>query len=84
MANLATVWFTGIPPEKKTSFEQAVRSSTVALGKLGEILDQKETSILSLLTTQRFDTPSWSEQTAGLLGQLKEIRDLKALVAFAR
>lgn len=81
---LSNQWLTGTDPEKHASLEATIRSSTTALSKLYAILDQKEASLISTLAKVERFKAGWAEETAFLLGQLKELRAQKELVAFAR
>jgi hypothetical protein len=81
---LATLWTAGVKDEAKANLEQAIRHSTVALGRLYEILEQKENTLISQLTgDSRFDK-AWASETAHMLGRLQEIRAQRELLTFIR
>lgn len=82
--NLATLWTSHLKDEEaRKRAEQAIRNSTVALGRLDEILEQKEATLISQLAEPRFDK-AWASETAHICGRLKEIRDQRELLKFIK
>lgn len=82
--NLATLWTSHLRDEEaRKRTEQAIRNSTVALGRLDDILERKEAELISLLAEPRFDK-SWASETAHICGRLKEVRDQRELLKFVK
>lgn len=81
---MKTIWFQGIKdPDKRAAFEQGLRSSTLALGRLHEILEGREKE----LTSQLISTPdgeSWAFKQAHLSGRLFDLREIKDLISFIK
>jgi hypothetical protein len=75
-------WLSHLPKdsEERVTFEQTVRGSTVALGRLRDI-------ILQVLenndkANEDFTIPAWAEKQAYTLGQIKAYRNILQLLSF--
>lgn len=85
MKALSTEWFRGVSPEKKADFETVIRNSTMALGRLYELLDEWEEEITRAETKiSDFDTPNWGERQAYRNGDRSRIRKLRDLLSFLK
>lgn len=84
MSKLATVWLqTAKTPEEKENLEQGIRHSTLALGRLQEIILNKLDDITSAeCKSVAYDKPAWAYYQADLNGQKKAYRELLDLVSF--
>ena len=83
MKQLVTVWTHGVHPDKKKDLEAAIRNSTVALGRLKLILEDRERVLLAQERgTDQYLSPSWASLQAHRNGQLAEVASLKSLLAF--
>lgn len=81
---LAMAWLVGATtPEEKESLEAGIRHSTLALGKLEEIIVSKLSDITSReCKTESYDKPSWAYYQADMNGQKKAYRELIDLLSF--
>jgi hypothetical protein len=75
-------WLSHLPKgsEERVKLEETIRGSTVALGRLQEIL-------LKILenheeTSEDFTIPAWAEKQAYTLGQIKAYRNILKLLSF--
>jgi hypothetical protein len=75
-------WLSHLPKDsgERATFEQTVRASTVALGRLRDI-------ILQVLenndkAVEDFTIPAWAEKQAYTLGQIKAYRNILQLLSF--
>lgn len=82
---MKTEWFRGTPVDRREGLEQAIRHSTVALGRLYEILDLWEQDLNSAETRlEDFDTPNWEVRQAFRNGDRARIRKLRDLMSFLK
>jgi hypothetical protein len=83
-SKLATVWTQGIHDDKKKAdFEGAIRNSTVALGRLKEIIEVSEEAIYSQMSRDTdYSQTDWAYKAAHRNGQLEMLRKFKDLLAF--
>ncbi len=85
MRSLSIEWLRGVPAEKKADFEAAVRNSTIALGRLADLLDEWEREMDKAETTvSDFDTPNWALRQAYRNGDRSRIRKLRDLLSFLK
>jgi hypothetical protein len=84
--SLPVVWTKHIQdPEKKKNFEQSVRASTTALGRLLEIIEDEERVLeSSSFSLKDFDTPSWAYKQAYINGEKSRLKKLKELIDFIK
>ena len=67
----------------KDNFEAAIRNSTVALGRLREILTEEIDSIdRAELSEKQFETPNWDYKQAFWSGQRSKLVSLLSLLNF--
>jgi hypothetical protein len=75
-------WLSHLPKdsEERVKFEQTVRASSVALGRLRDIIikviDDSEKQ------NEDFSIPAWAEKQAYTLGQIKAYRNILQLLSF--
>ena len=80
---LPVAWTKGIPAEKKKDFEDAVRNSTTALGKLQELLDDKiDDCFDKSLAEPEYTNPAWPYKQAYENGYAAGIRYVVDLLSF--
>lgn len=86
MRNLSLEWTKGIrEADKKQAFEDAVRNSTTALGRLYDILSEREEELLRAeCNVSDYDTPNWATRQAHRNGERSQIRKLRDLLAFLK
>ena len=73
--NFSTQWLKGLKDEEKDNFKQIVLSDTMVLGKLKEILeDYLEELEQKSLKLENYDTPSWTQLQADLIGSKRTLR----------
>lgn len=84
MRSLATVWTKHLKdPQKKRDFEQAVRHSTLALGRFKQILQDELDSLENVSTSlDEFDSPSWAFKQAYRNGEKARIKKTLELLSF--
>jgi hypothetical protein len=75
-------WLSHLPKDSKerVTFEQTVRGSTVALGRLRDIILQVLES--NDKANEDFTIPAWAEKQAYTLGQIKAYRNILQLLSF--
>lgn len=77
---MKTIWTQNLnTPEKKLAFETSLRASTLALGRLLEILEDKEQELIK----QTISTPTdgdWYAKQMHLNGRLFQLREVKSLL----
>ena len=85
-SKLATVWTQGVKEQKqREDFETTVRNSTVALGRLYEILEEQEKSIMSQSSlSSDYSQTDWAFKQAHRNGQLETLRKIKELLEFIK
>lgn len=84
MKNLAIEWTKNITDaKKKADFELTVRNSTIALGRLYEILEDKLRK-LQVPSITDYDTPNWSHRQADTNGRIHTIQELMTLLSFMK
>lgn len=85
MRQLSVEWFKGVPTERRETFEQAIRNSTTALGRLYDLLDEWEKDLdRSETTITDFDSPNWALRQAYRNGDRSRIRKLRDLLSFLK
>lgn len=85
MRKLSVEWFRGLPEEKKEGFELALRNSSLALGRLYDLLDEWERDLDSAeAKLDDYDNPSWSHKQAHRNGDRSRIRKLRDLLGFLK
>ena len=83
MKQLATVWTSHIKDsEKKKGFEETVRNSTVALGRLKEILIEEDKALSNASLKSPNGDPSWAFTQAHISGERNRIKKLLDLLSF--
>jgi hypothetical protein len=72
-------------PTKKTEFEKALRASTLALGRLIEIIEDKQKSLTRTeYKLEDFDQPNWSEKQAFRNGSKATLAELSEILDFIK
>lgn len=83
MKKLSVEWFKNIPEDKREGFELAIRNSTLALGRLYDILIEWEEELnRAEAKVDDYDTPSWPHKQAHRNGDRSRIRKLRDLLSF--
>jgi hypothetical protein len=83
MKQLATVWTAHVKEaDKKKSFEDAVRNSTVALGRLKEILLEEDKALSNSSLKSPTGDPSWAFTQAHISGERNRIKKILDLISF--
>lgn len=81
---LPSIWFQHLTqgdPEKKENFEKTVRTSTVALQRLYDILgDYLETIAQDELSPSFFEKANLAERIAYNRGRMRELTNLKNII----
>ena len=76
-------WLSHLPKPDQAEFEQTVRASTAALGRLREIIshmaDEAETRTVAART---YDSPSWAFIQADLNGYKRFAKDIDRILSF--
>lgn len=69
--------------EHKENFEAAIRNSTIALGRLREIIqDELDQLDRAEASEKQFDQPNWSHKLAYWNGQRSKLRSFLSLLTF--
>lgn len=85
MRSLSLEWTKGISSEKRFSFEEVIRNSTLALGRLYDLCDEWERELDKAETSlSDFDTPNWALRQAYRNGDRSRIRKLRDLLSFLK
>lgn len=81
---LPLVWTKHLKTAKeKENFESLLRNSTQVLTRLKQILEEKESDLVSAQTRlEDYDTPSWAFKEAHRHGRQAELKALKELIDF--
>lgn len=79
MANLKTVWTSGLPAEEVKALVDMLQNSSVLQRRLLQLIDKKINEIEVQETKNGFDQPSWALHQAFLIGRKKELKDLRSL-----
>lgn len=82
---LPTVWIRHLPQGRleNKDFEAAVRNSTIALGRLREILQEEINSLdKSETSDSQFSDPNWSHKQAYRNGQRSKLRYILSILEF--
>lgn len=83
MRQLSVEWFKGVPEDRRKDFETALRNSTLALGRLYDLLGEWEEELdRAEIKITDYDTPNWSEKAAHRNGDRSRIRKLRDLLSF--
>lgn len=78
-------WLKNASEDKRTEVEAIIRNSVVALSRLYDIIEEKESSINSAEVSQSdFENPSWAYKAAYRLGQKASFKEIKDLLAFIK
>jgi hypothetical protein len=83
MARLATDWTRNIPqsdPQAKADLETSVLNSTVALGRLKELLQEKD--LANVRGVVDYANASWAYAQADQNGYLRAVREILQLLSF--
>jgi hypothetical protein len=82
---LATIWTRNVPNEKKESYEQVIRSSSIALERLYEICEEWEEELTRAETKlDDFSGANWALRQAFRNGDRSRIRRVKELLSFLK
>lgn len=85
MRQLDSRWLKGIEPEDRATFEQALRTSTLVLGRLLAILEDEYANILRQEETESsLSNPNWSNQLAYRIGERARLNKTIALLKFLK
>lgn len=69
--------------ESRNNFEAAIRNSTVALGRLREIIKEELESLdRAEFSDKQFEDPNWSHKLAYLNGQRSKLKSFLNLLTF--
>lgn len=81
---LSIQWAQGISdPDKKTSFESAIRNATTALGRLKEILVDKQGAVSAKETKiEAYENASWAYRQAHINGYRQCLKEMAELLSF--
>lgn len=84
MHSLDVTWTKHLRKEEdKKNLELALRNSVVVLGRLYEILEEKERELTSKeLSHEAYSNASWAYAQADINGARRVLRDLKKLLRF--
>lgn len=79
---LSVLWTKHLSSDQnKEDFVAAIANSTVALGRLCELITEFETEINSKeLSLEEYDSPSWAYKQAHLNGQRSAYKKLKTIL----
>jgi hypothetical protein len=82
---LSTEWIKTVPQDKREGFEEAVRNSVTALGRLYDLLDEWEEELNRQETKLAdFESPNWAVKQAYRNGDRSRIRKLRDLLSFLK
>jgi hypothetical protein len=82
---LSTEWIKTTPQDRRAGFEEAVRNSVTALGRLYELLDEWEEELNRAETKLAdFESPNWAVKQAYRNGDRSRIRKLRDLLSFLK
>jgi hypothetical protein len=85
LKQLSLEWTKGLDQKAKESLEFTIRNSATALGRLFEILDQREEELTRQeCNLKDYDTPNWEVRQAHRNGERSQIRKLKDLLSFLK
>lgn len=85
MPQLDNRWLKDIDPVDKGNFEQALRTSTLVLGRLRAILESEYEKIeRSEELESKFDNPNWPHLMAFKMGERARLRNTLALLNFLK
>ena len=82
--NLMTMWTQHIPPtnpEGKAEFEKVVRNSSLALGRMKDIITSLEKTA-EIPAMADYENAAWAYKQADLIGYRRGLRDIKKLLSF--
>lgn len=84
MRKLATEWTKHLKDqEAKAEFEKLLRNSTISLGRLREILEDKLQALdRSEVKTDNYDSPNWAFRQADLNGTRRILMNIIDLLSF--
>ena len=86
MKPLSLEWTNHIREEdERTRFEQSVRSSSLVLSRLLQIIEQRENELdRQEAKLSDYDTPAWSHKQAHRNGERSSLKKLSGLLNFIR
>lgn len=86
MKKLATEWTKHLrDKEAKEDFERLLRNSTISLGRLREILEEKlEALDRSEVKTEVYDSPNWAYKQADVNGCRRILMNLIQMLEFTK
>ena len=86
MKKLATEWTKHLKdPEAKADFEKLLRNSTISLGRLREIVEEKLNALdRSEVKTEVYDSPNWAYKQADTNGARRVLMNLLAMLDFTK
>jgi hypothetical protein len=74
-------WTRHLHSEQKDDFARTIRSSTVALNRLRDLVSEYENELDRIeLKLDTYDTPSWAYKQAHINGRRQELQRIKSLV----
>lgn len=83
MRQLSLEWTKGCDPQKKEQLEISIRNSTTALGRLYEIIAEREAELTRAeCQVSDYDTPNWAVRQAHRNGERSQLRKLRDLLSF--
>lgn len=86
MKNLPVQWTKHLKDQdSRSKMEDTLRASKTALGRLLELVEERESELLRAETSlSDFDDPNWSHKQAFRNGKRSALKDLKELLEFIR
>ena len=86
MKNLPVQWTKHLKDQdSRSKMEDTLRASKTALGRLLELVEERESELLRAQTSlSDFDDPTWSHKQAFRNGKRSVLKDLKELLEFIR
>jgi hypothetical protein len=82
---LSLEWTKGVPDERKASFVEVIRNSTIALNRLYEITEEWEEELnRQEIKLDDFAGPNWAQKQAFRNGDRSRIRKLRELLSFLK
>jgi len=84
--NLSVEWTKHLKDKSaKEDFEKLLRNSTISLGRLREILEEKLTALdRSEVKSDVYDSPNWAYKQADVNGMRRVLMNIIALLDFTR
>lgn len=83
MKNLSLEWTKNLKGKEKEDTEATIRNSRVVLGRLKEIIEERNTALQkNEVSPSSFDSPNWALNQAYINGQRYALQDLLKLLSF--